>query len=112
MRRLLLFLIERATPAANREWVLGDTVEEFDQIERSAGPLASHGWLVSETCRVALDASSRKPGRKPAYPSYQSYPSYLSYPSYPSYPSQKSRSDSPMTAILQDVRYAFRLLKR
>ena len=101
MRRLLLFLIEHATPAANREWVLGDTVEEFDQIARSAGPLAAHRWLVSETCRVALDASTRKPGRQDAYPSD------LSYPSYP-----KPRSDTPMTAILQDVRYAFRLLKR
>src|SRR5262245_12233305 len=104
MRRLLLYLIERATPTADREWIVGDTIEEFERIERAAGRIAARRWLGSEACRVTLGAAQRRL-------SPRAYPTYLTYPTY-STPPASSRSDSPVTAILQDVSYALRLLRR
>ena len=69
MRRLLLFLIARATPPADREWVLGDIVEEFEQVERSTGAIAARRWLGAEAWRVALPATNRRLRRRPPYPS-------------------------------------------
>lgn len=54
MTRLILVLIERVTPSADREWVIGDTVEEFDRIEQSEGRTAARRWLRGELCRVLV----------------------------------------------------------
>ena len=52
MKRLALFLIGSATPASDREWVLGDTTEELQRIEQSSGRDAARRWLLRETFRV------------------------------------------------------------
>ncbi len=56
MKRLALFLIARATPAHDREWVVGDTLEELDHVARTRGTLACHLWMMCEVCRVLLHA--------------------------------------------------------
>ena len=56
MKRLLLFLIGVATPSSAREWVLGDTLEEFEHIECSDGPAAARRWLRAEAWRVLAHA--------------------------------------------------------
>ena len=56
MKRLALFLIGSATPASDREWVLGDTTEELQRIEQSSGRDAARRWLLRETFRVLAGA--------------------------------------------------------
>jgi len=52
MNRLALLVIRLATPSADREWVLGDTVEEYEAHARADGPAAAHFWLFREALRV------------------------------------------------------------
>jgi putative ABC transport system permease protein len=56
MTRLLLWLIERAVPPADRESVLGDTVEEFHRRQELGGPASARRWLRGELYRVLLAA--------------------------------------------------------
>ena len=95
MTKLPLWLIGIATPRDDREWVVGDTVEEFDRVAGSLGLAAARWWLWGEMCRVLAAAprhrlaARRRPGNRVA-----------------------ARGDGPMSAIWQDVRYAVRLLGR
>jgi putative ABC transport system permease protein len=52
MSRLALLVIRLATPPADREWVLGDTIEEYEAHARADGPSAAHFWLLREALRV------------------------------------------------------------
>ena len=52
MHRLALLVIRLATPSADREWVLGDTVEQYEAHARADGPAAAHFWLLREALRV------------------------------------------------------------
>lgn len=54
MGRLLLALIRLLTPAAEREWVVGDTLEEFRHRQQISGRMPA--WR----------AASRADGRDPA----------------------------------------------
>lgn len=56
MTRLLLTLIRLATPRADREFVVGDTVEELERIERTEGAAAARRWLRGELGRVLAAA--------------------------------------------------------
>ena len=56
MNRFLILTIEVMTPRVDREWVVGDTIEELSTIEQSAGPAAARRWLRSEAWRVMLSA--------------------------------------------------------
>jgi predicted permease len=95
MRRLLLLVIARATPVADREWLVGDTVEELERREAAAGPAAAGRWLRRETVRVLLDAPRHRAAARAAG---RGRPS--------------AGRGERMTAIRQDFRYALRLLRR
>ena len=95
MKRLALFLIGSATPASDREWVLGDTTEELQRIEQSSGRDAARRWLLRETFRVLAGAWRHRLA-------VRARRGHVIAP----------RGDSPMSAIRQDVGYALRLLKR
>jgi hypothetical protein len=56
MNRVALLLISLATPAVDRESVVGDTVEEFERVERLRGRRAARRWLWSEVWRVMFSA--------------------------------------------------------
>jgi hypothetical protein len=56
MKRLALLLIAIATPPSEREWLIGDTVEEFARVERHRGRIAAHWWLGRELFRVLVAA--------------------------------------------------------
>jgi putative ABC transport system permease protein len=96
VKRLLLFLIGLATPKCDREWVVGDTVEEFEHIEQSRGAQAARRWLRGELRRVLLQAPRHRLAATSRAPRRLRYP----------------RGDGPMSAIWQDMRYALRLLGR
>jgi putative ABC transport system permease protein len=95
MKRLALFVIGALTPAAEREWVIGDTVEEFEHLERSEGPAAARRWVRREIWRVLSHAPAHRLAVRRS-------PDRIT----------RARGDRPMSAIWQDVRYTFRLLGR
>jgi putative ABC transport system permease protein len=95
MKRLLLFLIGLATPARDREWVVGDTVEEFEHLEQSRGAPAAHRWLRGELRRVLAQAPRHRLAARGA-------------PSAP----RPAQGDGVMSSIAQDLRYALRLMGR
>jgi putative ABC transport system permease protein len=57
MTRLSLFVIRLLTPAAEREWVVGDTVEEFRRRERHDGARAARRWLRREMWGLVAGAA-------------------------------------------------------
>jgi len=94
MRRLALFIIGLATPSRDREYVVGDTVEEAERIERLHGAAAARRWLFRETRRILLRAPSHRLAvRRSRGPS-------------------TLPGDGLMPSIWQDVVYAVRLLRR
>ncbi len=93
MTRLLLHLIERATPPTDREWVLGDTVEEFERRTTSSGPGAARRWLAAEACRVLWCAPFLRRATR-------------------TIPSSAPPSASRALTFPQDMRYAFRVLRQ
>jgi putative ABC transport system permease protein len=95
MTRFALALIELATPTADREWVLGDIVEELRRIEQIAGQRAARWWLMRETLRVVATAWRHRLA-------VRSRRRHVFVP----------RGESPMSAIRNDFTYALRLLKR
>ena len=60
MSRLLLALIRRLTPDAEREWVVGDTVEEFRHRQQIGGRMAARRWLFQEFLRVLAAAPAHR----------------------------------------------------
>ena len=91
--RFLLWLIGRATPPPAREWVLGDTLEELDHVERTGGPAAARRWLRAEAWRVAVHAPRHRAASRRA-PSLQ----------------PPAKGDGTVSGLARDVRYAFRVL--
>jgi putative ABC transport system permease protein len=59
MSRLWLSIIGWTTPAADRESVVGDTLEELDHLERTQGPAAARRWLRREAS-LALSHAARR----------------------------------------------------
>ena len=72
MTKLPLWLIGIATPRDDREWIVGDTVEEFGRVAGSLGPAAARRWLWGEMWRVLAAAprhrlaARRRPGNRVA----------------------------------------------
>ena len=92
--RLALFLLSRATPQADREWVIGDTLERMHAIASSQGPAAANRWLRRELWRVLRDAPAQR----------------LAHVAHPR--THEARGAGLVTTISQDVRYALRTLAR
>lgn len=98
MNRLALFLLSRATPEADREWVVGDTLEQLQEIEAAHGRAAARRWLRRELWRVLRDAPAHRlvhgfPQRRRARP--------LRY-----------FGDGLMPRLRDDIRYALRAFAR
>jgi putative ABC transport system permease protein len=53
MSRLLLLVVGLLTPAEEREWLIGDILEEFHHREEMKGRNAARRWLLLESLRVA-----------------------------------------------------------
>jgi predicted permease len=96
MTKVALGIIWLVTPRANREWVLGDTVEQFDRRAQSEGTGAARRWLFRETVRVVLSA----PGH------------YRSVRSRAHTPSAGPSGGGRMSTSWQDIRFGLRLLRR
>jgi putative ABC transport system permease protein len=98
MTRLALFIIHRVTPPAAREWVVGDTVEEFDRIRTSDGEPAARRWLRRELWRVLADAPRHRFAMARAATT--------------ALVDGTNKGDGPVRDFLQDIRYTLRLLGR
>ena len=96
MTRLALLVIRLATPPREREWVVGDTVEELTRIRDASGERAARRWLQREMWRVLAHAPrhrlavSRGSASGPAI----------------------HKGDGPVRDFFQDIRYTLRLLGR
>jgi putative ABC transport system permease protein len=86
-----LACIRLATPRDQREWVIGDTLEEFALRQRNGGPMAARRWLLSEAVRVSAHRLRRHPRGTDQI---------------------DAKGDGMMQTLVQDVRYALRLLRR
>ncbi|HXW04309.1 MAG TPA: ABC transporter permease [Vicinamibacterales bacterium] len=95
--RLALVVIRLATPRAAREWVVGDTVEEFQRIREALGDRAARAWLRRETWRVLAGA-----------PRHRLAVFRAARPLRPA----RNRGDGPVRDFIQDVRYTLRLFGR
>jgi predicted permease len=95
MTRLAVDLIALVTPVADRESVVGDTVERYEELLTSAGSLAARRWLWREVARVLRDAPRHRLAARTA-------------PSAP----QRGRRGQLMSSLGQDVRYAARWFGR
>ena len=96
MTRVYVWLIRAATPRSEREWVVGDTLEEFAHIEGAAGRRVAARWLRREAWRVIVRAPEHRLalGRRvrPLAP--------------------ERGGDSFVGTLRDDIRYCLRLLKR
>jgi putative ABC transport system permease protein len=95
MTRLWLFLIGALTPQGDREWVVGDTLEELDRVRAEEGPPAARRWLRREALRVLAHGPRHWLATRAENQRHQA-----------------TRGDRAMTAVWQDIRYALRLLGR
>ena len=98
IHRLALYVIRLATPRSEREWVVGDTVEEFDHIACNQGQAAARQWLRREMVRVLWHA----PGHRVAARAGRAGRSGRSGGAW---------SDA-LGSLPQDIRYAWRGLRR
>jgi len=92
--RLALFLLSRATPKADREWVIGDTLEQMHAVASAHGAAVANRWLRRELWRVLRDAPARRLAHVANRRTYQ------------------ARGGSLVTTISDDFRYALRALAR
>jgi predicted permease len=60
MIRLAFTLIAFVTPPADRESLVGDTRERFDELAAAVGPIAARRWLWREVIRVVWHAPSHR----------------------------------------------------
>jgi hypothetical protein len=94
---LALFVIRLATPRSAREWVVGDTVEEFDRVSRARGHRAAQQWLRREMVRVLRHAPSHwfveRAGRAGRWV-------------------ERAPRGPKLSSLPQDFRYAWRGLRR
>lgn len=87
-----LALLRIAVPQSEREWILGDTAEEFSRRAGESGSTAARRWMLGETLRAVAGAIRlRRTVRRCQ---------------------QSANRESTMRTLLQDVRYAGRLLMR
>jgi predicted permease len=95
MKRLGLLLIDVLTPRPDREWVLGDTLEELERLEQTQGARAARRWLAREACRVCAGAIAHRlaVGVRQRH-------------------EFSRRGDGLMSTLRQDVGYAIRVLRR
>jgi putative ABC transport system permease protein len=98
MTRLALFIIRWVTPRAAREWVVGDTVEEFERIQTSRGDTAARHWLRRELWHVLVDAPQHHLAVAQGTCSIRGL--------------EIHKGDGPVRDFLQDLRYTLRLLGR
>ncbi len=98
MTRLGLFIIRSVTPRTAREWIVGDTVEEFERVRASRGDTAARAWLRREAWRVLVHAPRHHLAVARADRSMRA--------------PEASTGDGPVRDFLQDVRYTLRLLGR
>jgi len=95
MTRLALFIIGIVTPPSEREWVIGDTLEEYERIERLRGSFAARRWLCRELFRVSIRAPRHRlmlRGRRSHRPA--------------------SRGDGTLASLAFDTRHAIRVLRQ
>ena len=95
MTRLAFAIIAAATPAVDRESVVGDTIERFEELRASHGAAAGRRWLWREALRVLARAPRH---HLAARASVRSAP--------------VTEKDAIMSTVAQDVRYALRWLWR
>jgi putative ABC transport system permease protein len=91
LERIAIFVISLSSPRAEREWIVGDIEEEVARRSALHGAAAARLWLSEEACRVA---AHRVRSRVAAW--------------WP----EPSRGDGVMLTLIQDARYAIRLLMR
>jgi putative ABC transport system permease protein len=91
-----LRLIRSATPRGEREWVVGDTIEELARIRESRGERAAQRWLHREMWRVIAHA----PRHRLAVARIRHHVR----------PQPTSKGDGPVRDFIQDIRYTLRLL--
>ena len=92
---LPLFVIGVLTPRSEREWVIGDTLEDLDRLRAEEGPAAARRWLRREALQVLMHAPRQRAAARPARSG-----------------TVISTGDRIMVALWQDVRYALRLFGR
>jgi putative ABC transport system permease protein len=95
MARFYLYLIALATPARDREWAVGDTIEECERLERAHGARAARRWLRREAWRVLLHSPRHRLAgwrRGPA--------------------PERRKGDGLVASMSYDVRHALRVLGR
>ena len=95
MSRLALFLIGFVTPSVDRESVVGDTVERFNEIRANDGDKAAGRWLRREARRVLLNAPEHRLAARPA-----------------THQVERHGRSGVMSSIAQDIRYALRWFAR
>jgi predicted permease len=95
MRRLALFLLTVFTPPPEREWMLGDTLEEFARVDRLRGRFAADHWLWRELFRVLIGAPRH----------------WLLLRNRPHQRAER-RGDGMLAALTFDVRYAIRMWRQ
>jgi putative ABC transport system permease protein len=99
MTRLALLVIRLATPPREREWVVGDTVEELARIRDASGERAARRWLQREMWRVLVNAPRHRLAVSCGSAVATSQPAI-------------NKGDGPVRDFFQDIRYTLRLLGR
>ena len=99
MTRLALLVIRLATPPREREWVVGDTVEELARIRDASGERAARRWVQREMWRVLVNAPRHRFAVSCGSAVATSQPAI-------------SKGDGPVRDFFQDIRYTLRLLGR
>jgi putative ABC transport system permease protein len=99
MTRLALLVIRLATPPGEREWVVGDTIEELARIRGANGERAARRWLQREMWRVLAHAPRHRLAVSRSSGATASGPAII-------------KGESPVRDFFQDIRYTLRLLGR
>ncbi len=94
--RFELRVISAVTPAAHREFVVGDTLEHFAELERVSGERAAARWLRREMWRIVF----RAPRHRAAVRSMRNVRPH------------DSRGTARLEGLLHDTRFAVRALQR
>src|SRR4051812_43903289 len=93
IERLALVVITLTAPAEEREWIVGDVLEEIDRVRAVGGDAAARRVLVDDAVRGAAHFARTR------------WTSLLRRPAQPP-------GDGLMATLLHDARYAIRLLRR
>jgi putative ABC transport system permease protein len=99
MTRLALLVIRLATPRREREWVVGDTVEELARLRDTRGERAARRWLHREMVRVLAQAPRHRLAASRAAAVAAPHPAI-------------HEGDGPVRDFFHDIRYTLRLLGR